>query len=189
MGRTDATGRKPTTGLGLQLMKDNRKKKASARKHVQYAGRHVTDVADDGAAPGKLESVVHRNDLDEFLCQALLEERQFAAERMNLVVLDKREDPELDAQLRRLDEERVAEEQHQLFFEPENLPIPRRCERVRLAAPTACMRAGGAGWAEADAERARCADPCGTKAPPRRTSSTAWSERRSLSGAAVSPST
>ncbi len=85
------------------------------RSHSEYAGQFVSDAADDKGR-GKLQSVVERNDLDDFLCNALLSDQSFEAERGQVIVMN-------------LDQAVQAEENpdREEIYDYQDLPIPHRC--------------------------------------------------------------
>lgn len=103
------------------------KKKNAKQKRFesrsQYAGRHITDITADGGA-GKLESVTDRNELDEFLCNALLAETTFEAEReRNIIILGSTEAVgTVDAVQPKESGLQNADEDYQY----DHLPVPRR---------------------------------------------------------------
>ncbi len=85
------------------------------RSNSEYAGQFVSDAADDKGR-GKLQSVVERNDLDDFLCNALLSDQSFEAERGQVIVMN-------------LDQAVQAEENpdREEIYDYQDLPIPHRC--------------------------------------------------------------
>jgi len=85
-------------------------------------------VITDGGA-GRLESVTDRNELDEFLCNALLADRTFEAEReRNIVILDTPDSVQEVGAPPPSTVEDVKEEM--IKFAHEHLSIPRRYAAV-----------------------------------------------------------
>lgn len=91
MGRRSKTtgkkiGKKST--LGKALMKAKKKQRLVRVGNARCSEMHIADVAPEGSE-GKLQSVIERNALDEFLANAVMAGREFSAERdSTLRVLD-----------------------------------------------------------------------------------------------------
>lgn len=63
----------------------NKKKKDKQTVRTTYSGLHVADVAEEAAH--RMESVIDRNELDDFLINAMMKEQEFVAERQNMMLL------------------------------------------------------------------------------------------------------
>ena len=96
------------------LLRAQEKVMVARRSNSEYAGLFVSDAADDKGR-GKLQSVVERNDLDDFLCNALLSEQSFESERGQVIVMNL--DQAVQAEEVPYDEE---------ILDYQDLPIPRR---------------------------------------------------------------
>lgn len=82
MGKTTSYNNK--SGLGSQLNKATKLKNRPVTGS-KNASRHVADL---NPAVAKLDSVIERTDLEEFLTGALMAQREFAAVRGEVVVVD-----------------------------------------------------------------------------------------------------
>jgi len=116
MGKHNGKARK--TGITVGLTLSNR---SSARnKQHKVDGRHTTDIGQTDRP--NMQSIIERNDLDEFLAMAELQGREFAGERgtNDIIVVTEGTVAVLDSE-RSAEERATIEERH-----ASSLVIPRR---------------------------------------------------------------
>mmetsp|Transcript_15292 Transcript_15292/g.39482 ORF Transcript_15292/g.39482 Transcript_15292/m.39482 type:complete len:604 (-) Transcript_15292:104-1915(-) len=75
MGKHNGKSRKTGARVGSSLANRN---KQMNNEHKDKGGRHTTDIGPTGP---NMQSIIERNDLDEFLAMAELQGREFAGER------------------------------------------------------------------------------------------------------------
>eukprot|EP00743_Colponemidia_sp_Colp-15_P005976 GILK01006423.1.p1 GENE.GILK01006423.1~~GILK01006423.1.p1 ORF type:complete len:688 (+),score=164.79 GILK01006423.1:104-2167(+) len=78
---------KKQSSLGRAIIKDKRKKN-TGHKNATHPDLFVADIDDDAKKTAKLRSVIDQNDLDAFLSEAVMADKDFTAARQNVMVLD-----------------------------------------------------------------------------------------------------
>lgn len=85
--RTDR-GKVPKEGLGRALVKKNQITHVTRRRDGRLTNQHyhISDDTDE-VKQNKLDSIMERNALDEFLNNAIMEEQDFSAQKTNVVMV------------------------------------------------------------------------------------------------------
>mgnify|MGYP001109773280 CR=1 FL=1 len=83
-----AIGHAPT-GIGRALVKSNHDNRVRAKRQGRKSTVHLHNVDDDSLAAeqSKLKSVMERNAMDEFMAEAIMKEKSFAAQRANVIMV------------------------------------------------------------------------------------------------------
>lgn len=110
-------GKTPKEGLGRALVRKNQLSHETRRRDGRLTNQHyhISDDVDE-VKQNKLDSIMERNALDEFLNNAIMEEADFAAQKTNVVMVSGSTVVNV----------RVKSDQEQLEYE--NVRIPRRPE-------------------------------------------------------------